>query len=58
MTTGLAFDGPSLVAPEGPGLGVEIDDAALRRARELYAQGQGNISVLDSDLPRRFFPAY
>lgn len=58
VTHGLNFDGPYLVLPEGPGLGIEVDREAVDRAHESYRAGAGNIPVLDSTLPRRFIPAY
>jgi len=58
ITSGLEFDGASIVLPEGPGLGLEIDEDNLAKARQNFENGMGNTWTLDTTVPKRFFPAY
>jgi L-alanine-DL-glutamate epimerase-like enolase superfamily enzyme len=59
VARGVTFDGPYLtLAWDEPGFGIELLPDRLDEAAQNYREGRGNVPMLDSDLPRRFIPAY
>lgn len=57
---GVKVDGPALTLDWArPGLGIEMDNEALTRARTNYGDGAANVSLLDHDeLERRYIPGH